>query len=271
MNSVECFCHDLRAAGLDYTGPIVADGKLRRVKIESDKERNSWFVLFPGPPAAGAFGCWKRGIKQTWCEKRREKWSDAESKRIREAWQRAGVERERAEAERHAKARKTAEWLLGKAVTPDGNLYLLKKGVKSAGDVRQSRGSLLMPLRAADGTLHSLQFIAPDGSKKFLAGGRIAGCFFTLCDKPDGPLVICEGYATGASVHEAIGFAVVCAMNCGNLLAVAQALRAKWQRLGADHHFREDPLAAHAGARLQVDFHRPVAADLYELDRKSTV
>ena len=80
----------------------------------------------------------------------------------------------------------------------------------------------------AAGVLHSLQFIGADGTKRFLRGGHVAGCFFTIADKAQGPLVIAEGCATGASVHEATGFAVVCAMNAGNLKAVAEALRAKW-------------------------------------------
>jgi len=70
--------------------------------------------------------------------------------------------------------------------------------------------------------------IHADGMKKFLGGGRITGTFFSMADKPDGPLVICEGYATGASIFEATGFATVCAIDCGNLLAVARSLRAKW-------------------------------------------
>jgi putative DNA primase/helicase len=93
------------------------------------------------------------------------------------------------------------------------------------GDVREYRGALVLPLRETNGTLHSLQLISPDGGKKFLAGGRIAGCFFAISDQTDGALVICEGYATGASIHQATGCAVVCAMNCGNLLAVSKALR----------------------------------------------
>jgi putative DNA primase/helicase len=74
-----------------------------------------------------------------------------------------------------------------------------------------------------------LQFISGDGAKKFLRGGRVAGCFFTLADPAkggtDGPLVLGEGYATGASIHEATGHAVFCAMNSGNLLEVALAVR----------------------------------------------
>src|SRR6516164_8706691 len=70
--------------------------------------------------------------------------------------------------------------------------------------------------------------VPADGSNNFLRGGRVARCFFTLADKADGPLVLCEGYATGASIHEATGYAVLCAMNCGNLLSVAKAARELW-------------------------------------------
>src|SRR6185369_2333240 len=46
-----------------------------------------------------------------------------------------------------------------------------------------------------------------------------------LADAPDGPICIVEGYATGASVHQATGWATVCARNAGNLIPVAQSIR----------------------------------------------
>lgn len=57
-----------------------------------------------------------------------------------------------------------------------------------------------------------------DRQKRFHAGGRIQGCYHAI-GKPDGRIVVCEGYATGASIHEATG------------LAVAQALHAKYPAL----------------------------------------
>jgi putative DNA primase/helicase len=87
---------------------------------------------------------------------------------------------------------------------------------------------LVLSLRDSNGELHSLQFIGVDGTKKFLTGGRVTGCFFTVADIAGGPLVICEGYATGASIHEATGHAVICAMNSGNLLPVAKAAHVLW-------------------------------------------
>jgi putative DNA primase/helicase len=218
----------MRAAGLDYAGPIMADGRLRRFKTEGDHARNSWYVLHPGPPTAGAFGCWKRSIKETWCE-RKGSLSRAEWNEVRRRWQEAECERERAEKERRDKAWKTAAWILKRAKPLTIHAYLAAKGVKGFGDVREWRGALVLPLREANGELHSLQFIGADGSKHFLSGGRVAGCSFTLADKPDGALVVCEGYATGVSVHEATALATVCALNCGNLLAVAKSFREKFQ------------------------------------------
>jgi putative DNA primase/helicase len=215
--------------GLHCTGAIVADGKLHRFKAQGDSARNSWYVLHAGPPTAGAFGCWKRGIKETWFDRKTEllqtQWNV-----IRKQWQAADIERRRVEEERRDKARDSATRLYDRAQCADvSNSYLTAKTVKAFGDLRQFRnGKLIVPLRDVDGRLHSLQFIRGDGEKRFLAGGRIMDCWFTVADKTNGPLVLCEGYATGAGIHEATNFATVCAMNSGNLLAVAQTLRNKW-------------------------------------------
>ncbi|WP_210756854.1 hypothetical protein [Caldichromatium japonicum] len=48
-----------------------------------------------------------------------------------------------------------------------------------------------MPMR--DGAeLHSLQFIDAKGEKRFLSGGRVSGCYFSI-GQPDGTLCIAEG------------------------------------------------------------------------------
>lgn len=74
----------------------------------------------------------------------------------------------------------------------------------------------------------NLQRIAPDGDKRFLYGGRINGAYSPLGRiTPGRPLCICEGWATGATLHES-GYTVACAMNAGNLKPVALALRADY-------------------------------------------
>ena len=71
----------------------------------------------------------------------------------------------------------------------------------------------------------NLQFIGEAGSKRFLTGGRVKGCC-SLIGEPGDVVCIAEGFATGASVHEATGHAVAFAFDCGNLQSVAKAMRA---------------------------------------------
>ncbi len=218
----------MQAAGLDYVGPITPDGRLHRFKTRGDGARNSWYVLHAGPPAAGAFGCWKRGTKEYWHNGKPDL-SQTQWEAVRRQWREAEAAREDSEAKRQAEARRVAAWILHRAKPADAaHSYLVAKAVKPAGELREYRRALALPLRDVAGTLHSLQFISADGTKRFLTGGRTSGAFFSVADKPDGPLVIAEGYATAASIAEATGFATVAGMNCGNLPAVAVALRAKW-------------------------------------------
>src|SRR5262245_32233056 len=113
-NAVEAFRGAMAAAGIVWDGQIVADGKLHRFKAEGDHARNSWCVLYAGPPAAGAFGCWKRGLKQTWCE-RNSSLSHADSQRVRQQWQEADAKLKAETTARQKKARRIATWIYERA------------------------------------------------------------------------------------------------------------------------------------------------------------
>ena len=113
--------------------------------------------------------------------------------------------------------------------------YLAKKGVQPCGariyngrmaiDGMRCEGALVIPIRNSAGEMRSLQFIASD--KRFLPNGEKSGCYFSV-GKPDGAICIVEGFATGASVHEATGHAVAVAFDAGNLLPVAKVIRSKY-------------------------------------------
>lgn len=100
--------------------------------------------------------------------------------------------------------------------------------------------------------MHSLQFIGAHGEKRFLKGGRVAGLYFPI-GRPNGTLCIAEGYATGASVHAATGYAAAIAFNAGNLEPVARSLREKYPGmkliLCADDDASLDPNIGLAKAR----------------------
>ena len=236
-NFIENFRNAMAKHGLDYAGPIIADGRLRKFKANGDRRRNSWYVLFPpnqSVPAGAAFGCHRRGFKENWNSKLPGQMTDDQWRAFREGLTRIESERQRAADSRQARARKTAEWILRRATPVASHPYLARKAVGAHGELRMRGAELVLPLRDAAGVLQSLQFIAADKrydgdrDKDFLSGARIAGTCFTVSDRPDGALVLCEGYATGASIFEATGFATVCAMNCGNLLAIAKGWREKF-------------------------------------------
>lgn len=112
------------------------------------------------------------------------------------------------------------------AVATEGrSAYLDRKGVKGFGVRVLADGVTLVPACNAAGELVNLQRIAPDGTKRFLKWGRKAGTWHQVGD-PAGAdvLLVAEGYATAASVHEATGRPVAVAWDAGNLRAVAEAL-----------------------------------------------
>lgn len=91
------------------------------------------------------------------------------------------------------------------------------------GDETFQPGALVVPLHNEVGDLVNVQMIQGDGTKRYLPGGQKADAFHCIAG---GELVaVVEGYATGLSVHLATGATVYCAMDSGNLLAVAEIAR----------------------------------------------
>jgi putative DNA primase/helicase len=139
------------------------------------------------------------------------------------------VQRDADVIQRHQAARDSAASLLNQADQVGVHPYLTTKGIQSHG-IKVFGNNLLIPLRDTSGDLHSLQTIGPDGAKRFHPGGRVTGCYHSI-GKPAGVLIVCEGFATGASLQETTGHAVAVAFNAGNLEPVALALRAKYPTL----------------------------------------
>ena len=211
---------------------LVPDGKLRRYRVEGDKggSTNGWYVLHSHPILAGAFGSWKTGESHNWHEVRAKPPTQAERDALRKHLQATQAARVVEQGRVHAEAQAKAARLWGQArPATNAHPYLQRKRIGAIG-IRQLRDMLLIPARDAAGTLHTLQFISPDGSKRFLSGGRIAGCYYAM-GRPAGSLLLCEGYATAATVFQATGEATAVAFNAGNLPTVARALRAKFPRL----------------------------------------
>ena len=139
----------------------------------------------------------------------------------------AAKRREADEASFRARADQTARKaaaLWANASEKGTSAYLDRKGIKAHGVRFLDDGAIAVPMVTAAG-LVNLQTIGADGSKRFLRWGRKAGAWHMLGTPAGGDvLIVCEGYATAASIHEATGRPVAVAFDCGNLRHVAQAL-----------------------------------------------
>ncbi|WP_083446705.1 MULTISPECIES: toprim domain-containing protein [Xenorhabdus] len=108
--------------------------------------------------------------------------------------------------------------------------YLTAKELQYPNQYLLKDGSLLLPLTKLDKKVTGAQIIKPDGEKKLLSGSQKKGAFIALSeleDKPD-TVIITEGYATALTVNQLYKGTVLAALDAGNLLSVAKAIRERW-------------------------------------------
>ena len=130
---------------------------------------------------------------------------------------------ERDQQQRAAAIRAAGIWSCCTLASAD-HPYLVAKSISAHGARLDRHGNLVIP--ATDGeTLTTLQFIAADGRKRFLTGGRIAGCWFGIPSRKSGPILLGEGFATMVTLHQETGAPAVVAFNANNLLPVAKVIR----------------------------------------------
>lgn len=218
------FRQAMQAAGIHYSGEIVPDGKLQRFHIEGHKRgsKNGAYVFHADECPAGWFMDYTTGLSQTWRNGNASGVSYAFTAQIK----RAKKQRETEIFQKHAEAAKKAVriWSKSKPVTKQSDhQYLVNKRIQPIG-ARIYGNILVIPIHNESDQLVNLQFINTRGEKRFLSGGRKHGCFHIIGDL-SGKILICEGYATGASLHEDSKQRVVVAFDAGNLLPVAKNIR----------------------------------------------
>lgn len=218
----------MNAAGLEAPATIIADGKFHQV--DPEKGEPGWYIVHVNEHFINwTFAAWRTGTKHkghTKLGKRlsRKDWL-AYKKRLRE--HRAAAEAEEARAHEEAAVEAHRQWEQAKPA-PTQHGYLKVKQIEPCG--AQFDGySLVVPLHDIDGKLWSILKISPDGGKLHQKGGRAKDCFCLIGEvKVNEPICVCEGFATGASIHMASGYAVFSAGCARNLGRVAKALRKKY-------------------------------------------
>lgn len=219
------FTEAMAAVGLCPKGGARADGRMHRFPIGNGYNKNGFYVLHAdGAVPAGMYGDWKSGLKETW-KFNGGTLSDFDRAELVRKVEADRKRREREQTKRHKDAADSAAILWNSyKPAPAEHPYLTRKGVSPHGACVDPHGNLVISLNDVDGAIWSLETIGPDGDKRFMPGGRKRGLFFAI-GEPGDQIVVAEGFATAATIHEATGFCTVVAFDAGNLEPVARALR----------------------------------------------
>ena len=207
-------------AGVMFTKrPLIVDDGLHREHVDGDKlgTKNGAYILHADSPASGWFLHYKTGISGKWtlsCKR------ETMTKVMREQIE---AERQRRQIEQQAcynEAAKKAASIWSKSIPAINHPYSIKKCIQPYGS-RLYKDCLVIPLYNKQRQLVNLQFIHADGTKRYLTGGLKKGCFYWFGDKQTDKILICEGFSTGASLHEHSGCLTFIAFDAGNLKDVA--------------------------------------------------
>jgi putative DNA primase/helicase len=226
LNHCISFQEAMASTGVNPQELPIDDGELHRFRVDGDKANalNGWYVLHGGDFPAGAFGCWKRGINQTWSAISKGQMTDKQRKNHEKRLEEAKNKRdyERRERQRNAAIKSGQLWIQAETEVDSKHPYLIAKQIQPLG-IRQLNDTLLIPIQNALQELVNLQRITFDGQKRFMYGGAVQSCYTVLGELLENAY-LCEGYATGVTIHQATQQPVIIAFNAGNLSSVIKSL-----------------------------------------------
>lgn len=229
MNKLGYMAHD-----------VIPDGKIHRFD-RNGKKKNAWFVGYQNhtrkgdPYIVAKFGDWVTKEEETY--QTSVIMSSSDKKAADEDIKKAQKEKEVARQLLREESSKDAESMWVNAVDNAKSDYLARKKINGLYGCKTAMGykgrEIFVPMRDTDNKLWGIQRILPDGGKYFLDGQRKQSCFHVIpfaeaLDEVD-TVYIAEGFATAASIYEAIQKPVVIAFDSGNLISVAKALKQKYK------------------------------------------
>jgi putative DNA primase/helicase len=231
MNNIqETVKNAMRDNGMTPPDNIILDGVLHRFNDETGKP-NSYYTANIDGRAAGVIGNWKTGLKFNWKAEGEDypKPTDQQRMDFRIEKHRQDRLRKYEEKQRHDRAAQKAAYILKQSASAISHSYLTHKRIEPH-NARLYNDALVIPI-LNEGELVSLQFIDKDGNKRFLTGGKLKGSYSQLgIYNANKPILICEGWATGASLYETTDNLIYVAFSAHKLKDVAIYVRSLYAK-----------------------------------------
>lgn len=157
---------------------------------------------------------------------------------MRAMWKEQAAAAQRQRDQEAATAAERARKVWARLNVEGNSPYLNAKGIKGHGLKYTDHNTAVMPLVDTGGKIHGLKFLRSAAQakesgravKELWPKGMAAKAHFHMLGPPPTWIVlVAEGYATAASLHEATELPVACADSAGNLQPVAEALRKRFK------------------------------------------
>lgn len=133
-------------------------------------------------------------------------------------------------------------------------------------DIRQDGDWLAIGMYNSDGILCNIQYIGPDGRKRFLKGCSTRGLYFPIGNAGATKVGLAEGVATGISFHEATGLQTYVSFGCNNLAAVANHISSAGKKVivCSDYGQHSQAIAEEVAAAVGGELYVPTFIDKTE-------
>jgi len=272
-----------------YPDHILADGEIQRFKRDSNSdEKSAWYICFENNSYDNktfyiiCYNDWKESHvarKKSTLNKVEEKNPHNQElikKRIEEAVEKKKIAR----AIEKAACKELSGRIWSMATDIQETPYTIRKkisgnfGVKSQ-LMRSDGRSLVVPLCNEHSEIVGLQYIHPDGSKKFEYGTPKQGNYFEFRPVLSESQIIylVEGFATGATLFMALPDPIFVAFDAGNLVHASKTLKRVYPKnriiiCGDDDRFSTEnkgrEAALKASREIKCDMLFPVFKELVE-------
>lgn len=232
------FADKLRDFGLDLGGRLpIMDGNIHRVPLigkDNKEDLDGAYKLYDDGRPAGWAMDYTTGEK-TKLVATGIVLSDKEREQQRAAWAQKKLDQEANLQKQYDLTAEKAQSLLKEfEPAPLDHPYLVNKGIDGLENTNllfdREENRLIVPMQNEKGEVRGFQWIDETGNKRFMKDMEVTGNFAVIGNDAEknmqkSEIVLCEGYATGASLNMATGKPVAVSFNAGNLEAVGKKLR----------------------------------------------
>jgi len=203
----------LNLYGLDIDGEPILDGNIHRCKHNNSKDKRGWYVghVLSHDKIYCTYGSFDDKSYKYFNNQ-----NDINSEDL-VIIKKIAIAKKKEKELLHKKAASKAKGILNvlKKATKN-HKYIQVKNIQPHGAFIK-KDALVIPIVNKDKNITSYQEIFPDGSKKLLYGGKKQGCFQIIDGEQNEAIAICEGWATGCSINEAIGCMVLASIDVHNI------------------------------------------------------